>query len=372
MKKLTGLLLVALLLAGCAAPAATVAPATATPTPTATATATPSPTATPTASVAPTASAEQPDVDLATLLGYTRKEVSTFFGAGKPTPYGDLSDYNESAYLVSGFPVTYEDAKGLMVFFDGKPMADDAAPYYCTEDPADKVLGLLLPPKSDPYNVRGVTSALTPENLATLSSKYNAQIEHVDGMYEYYKISANDGTIQYTWVSDNADMSESSLYVQTADADSQTEDDKITGLVLAVPALPEDKLETIGSATNSDDTYRIEAIYDGIVHIYDERVLKTDSDAASIAAKITSLNAVESTGIKVKKDSALSKKFTYPVWRVTYTTGANEDTRTNLDIYIQTDGMDYRFHTDTPSEGYNEYEAQIETWIQSLSLQEQS
>ena len=46
-------------------------------------------------------------------------------------------------------------------------MADDAAPYYCTEDPADKVLGILLPPDSDPYTVSDAKASLSAEDLAT-------------------------------------------------------------------------------------------------------------------------------------------------------------------------------------------------------------
>jgi len=53
---------------------------------------------------------------------------------------------------------------------------------------------------------------------------------------------------------------------------------------------------------------------------------------------------------------------------ITYTTGSNEDTLANVDIYVQTGGMDYRFHTFTPVDALDTYNDIIEAWIDSLSL----
>jgi hypothetical protein len=228
-------------------------------------------------------------------------------------------------------------------------------------------MGILLPTDSAPFNIDGVYGALSADNMDVLSKQYDAKIEHVTGLYEYYKVAVDYKGVRFNWVSDNADMSASVLYAESIEGETNVDPSEIPGLTLDSPKVS-DKLETVSSVVRKDGGYRVEAMYDSVIQIIDERVKRTQANAESIAAQIDQLNAVPATDVKVTQDAALTKLLSYPAWRATYTTGANEDTRTNMDIYVQTDDMDFRFHTSTPSESYIEYKKTIESWIQALEF----
>lgn len=154
---------------------------------------------------------------------------------------------------------------------------------------------------------------------------------------------------------------------ETQSAAAETTAPAIKGLVLTVPVLVKN-VDTISSVVNADGTYREELLYDGMVSIVDESLAGVESTKEAISKQITSLNDVEVSDMTVAQDATISTKLSYPAWRITYTTGANEDTRANVDIYIQTDSGDFRFHTSTPVDAYDEYKESIESWIESFGL----
>lgn len=353
MKRILIFLLIALLLAGCT-PSNVNAPSTAT--------------ATDPSTPSGTASALVLDSDLVSMLEMTRADVSALAGTGEAVPFSDISDYNETTSEISGFPCSYAQLNGVQVFYDATPMAEDATPYYCVEDPADRVTGLMLPAESAPYNIDGVSAALSQDSLNTLLTKYDTQIEHVDGMFEYYRLAVSYQGVEYVWQSDSADMTDPTLYVfLTETGDSAANEPDASALVWYVTALT-DNFETISADYNNDGAYYEELLYDGMVRILLERIPGTDADALSIARNINALNGVDAEDISVEQNPVISAQLGYPAWWVTYTTGSNEDTLANVDIYVQTDGMDYRFHTSTPVDALETYSDIIEAWIDSLSL----
>jgi len=353
MKKLPALLLaVALLLtAGCAAPSAANTETT--------------PSEIPEATPAPSQEAQ---VDLITLLYMTREQVTTYFGTGEPVPYVDVSDYNETAYAFFGFPCRYDEMNGILVFYEAVPQAEDAAPYYCTEDPSDPVVCVMLPPDSAPLNVDGAFAALDDQAIKELSDNYGAQIEHVNGLYEYYEIAFVKDDIQYIWRSDYPDMTGSVLYAGVAQPEDESSDNNYaTGLTLVVPVLT-DNVETVDSRFNDDGTYREELLFDGMVGIVTERVSGVEYSEDAVIAQISGLDGEDISNVSIEQDDAVSEQLSYPAWLVTYETGENEDTRQNVDVYIQTDGWDFRFHTSTPIDAFADYSENIEYWIESLGF----
>lgn len=300
----------------------------------------------------------------------TRKDVTALYGAGEPSKYSDVSDYNESGSELAGFPCIYSKLNGVKVFYDSTPPAQDAAPYYGTEAPGDKVLGIMLPAESAPYNVNGFTALLDAETISKLSKTYNVAVEHVNGMYEYYKLTVIDKGVQYIWHSDTIDMAKAVLYVDPAPAkDAQATAPATNGLLLVIPILTKNT-ELIGNVSQENGTYREELLYDGMVSIVAERLLLIEFSKEAIVKQIESLNTVAVKDVKIEQDATISARLSYPAWRITYTTGSNEDTRTNLDFYIQTDAWDYRFHTSTPVDSFAEYSESIESWIESINLTE--
>ena len=149
--------------------------------------------------------------DLASVLSMTRADVTALIGQGEALPFADISDYHESAFELGGFPYVYS-TYGVMVFYDAVPQADGAVPYGCVESPGDRVLGIMLQADSPSCNVAGFQAGLSAEAISALKKEFHTETEHVTGMYEYYRIRADIGGVQYVWVSDQADMSSSALY----------------------------------------------------------------------------------------------------------------------------------------------------------------
>lgn len=162
---------------------------------------------------AETASTPPPEItDLTSLLSMTRTDVEALYGAGEVLPFADISDYHESAFELGGFPYMYSTLNGVMVFYDAVPQANGTVPYGCLESPEDRVLGIMLKPESVSFNTAGFKAELSAESIKALDKEFKAKMEHVNGMYEYYRIQAEIGGILFVWVSDTADMASSALY----------------------------------------------------------------------------------------------------------------------------------------------------------------
>jgi hypothetical protein len=150
--------------------------------------------------------------DLTTCLSMTRADVTALIGQGEALPFADISDYHESAFELGGFPYSYSALNGALIFYDAAAQDAGAAPYGCLESPGDRVLGIMLNADSLSLNVSGFQAGLSAGSIASLQKEFNVKTEHVNGLYEYYRIRAEIGGILYVWVSDNADMSDSVLY----------------------------------------------------------------------------------------------------------------------------------------------------------------
>lgn len=168
-------------------------------------------------SLAETVNTQKPETsDLLPLLSMTRAEVEELYGTGEASPFADISDYYESAYELDGFPYLYSNLNGVMVFYDAVALAKDAVPYGCVESPDDRVAGIMLQPDSALFNACGYQAELNTEAIAKRGNNFGAKIEHINGLYEYYRFQIEDAGIKYVWNSDFDDMSNSALYASLA------------------------------------------------------------------------------------------------------------------------------------------------------------
>ena len=186
---------------------------------------------------------------------------------------------------------------------------------------------------------------------------------HVDSVDFKYAIAEWIEAIELT-----QDVSSSA----TASAETQPPAPETTpagslGLFMAVPVLTRNVV-TVGIENREDGTYREELLFDTVVGIVIERVKRAEANEQAIARQIDSLNGTAAKDITIAKDDAVSAKVTYPAWRITYETGENEDTRSNLDIYIQTDDWDFRFHITAPADNIDDYKYAIPEWIEAVEL----
>ncbi|MCL2434354.1 MAG: hypothetical protein FWD16_07560 [Clostridia bacterium] len=73
---------------------------------------------------------------------------------------------------------------------------------------------------------------------------------------------------------------------------------------------------------------------------------------------------------EVNQNDALTQKLSYPAWRIDYVTGQNEDTRTHVAIYVGTDEWDFIADFSVAADFYEEYEAAVQGWIDSITLKD--
>lgn len=75
--------------------------------------------------------------------------------------------------------------------------------------------------------------------------------------------------------------------------------------------------------------------------------------------------------IDVKTDAAeFAKRFTYPCATAEYLTGANEDTRKNVSLFIFTDLYSFEVAISLPTDAAEEYAESTREWVKSLRLTE--
>jgi hypothetical protein len=140
-----------------------------------------------------------------------------------------------------------------------------------------------------------------------------------------------------------------------------------TDLTLSIPAL-EGTADLILEKSNPDGTRQQILLYDAVVGITISRLDSVGYSEDAVSAQITDTGNTAINNLAIVPDDTVSAQLTYPAWRISYTTGENEDTCQNTDIYIQTDAWDFYFHTSVPVDYAEDYSAIIESWIASFNL----
>jgi len=140
-----------------------------------------------------------------------------------------------------------------------------------------------------------------------------------------------------------------------------------TSLDISIPALDE-TVDIISYEINPVGTYRREMLFDAMVGVTVARLEGISCNEEDIIARIINMSSTDIRDIVIIEDPSLTARLTYPAWRIAYTTGENEDTRQNTDIYVLTDEWNFYFHTAVPTDFAEEYNPIIESWIVSIGL----
>lgn len=110
---------------------------------------------------------------------------------------------------------------------------------------------------------------------------------------------------------------------------------------------------------------------DGLVYYKVERLTSAEYGEDTVRAKVADLENINADGIEISSLSEPPENISsYPVWKLSYTTGSNEDTSLCVDIYIQTDGADYRFHAVVDADYEADYAADLAKRVNSLCWSE--
>ncbi len=171
---------------------------------------------------------------------------------------------------------------------------------------------------------------------------------------------------------DNANTAENTEGDEPAPVDAQKDQPmtKLTspqGLVMQIKNLPQN-VETIDVSGTINGTYAIESIFDGMFVFSQERLRSTDNDIEKIKTAVLDIEKahdVQNLAIEPSQDLPNIKS---PVYKLTYLTGHNEDTRTCRDYYIHSEGFDFRFHTAIPADYVDEYNGKVDDMLKNLEL----
>lgn len=141
------------------------------------------------------------------------------------------------------------------------------------------------------------------------------------------------------------------------------------GLVLVMGVRPERGIKMIRAAGTENGTYLIEEIYDGTIAFSNERRKGVTHSQDAIENEARSF-APDARDMTIAEDKKMSKQLSYPSWKLTYITGNNEDTRKNVDYYIQTDEFDFRIHTSIAIDQFNRNKMHLDAWFENLKFEE--
>lgn len=114
---------------------------------------------------------------------------------------------------------------------------------------------------------------------------------------------------------------------------------------LVTSCAPQKTIEVLPNGfTRDDGTYSTRAFVDGWVSYYVERLQKSKDNTDDIIKNITILQDAELRDFKFEVDQSLSQKWNMKTYKITYLSGHNEDTTSNVDYYFLGDDFDYRLH----------------------------
>ncbi|MDR0549162.1 MAG: hypothetical protein LBI10_07115 [Deltaproteobacteria bacterium] len=142
---------------------------------------------------------------------------------------------------------------------------------------------------------------------------------------------------------------------------------KAGGLILDFGVWPQDSKYS-ESELKPDGSYLYAESLDSLVYIRLRRNAPTQAtDLGQIAALFQEEGGEKP---KVTQDAKLSAKLTYPVYKATFNVGSNEDTVTMRALYVGVDSWDLLINISTAADFYEEYEARINEWLESVTLKD--
>ncbi len=257
--------------------------------------------------------------------------------------YFDVDYPNLASVSEADMPVFYF---GNHYHFDG---ADGEAVYFARVDEAVKNSEGRIVMRGEIYNAEDETDILgTFEAVA-----------------KPHKFAGKD-----TW----AILSMKTETVETDDG--ETSDEAVKGLWIEVPGFPAEgevvdfqmNDEGVASYTRTLDGGALALVVERLHAADDAGELTTPDD---IGAFVAAFEGIEEDTIHVSPSlDEIAKLYSYPVAGAEFTTGANEDLRKNLDLFIFTDQWLFRIHVSVMADSAENYEKQIEEWFTTLKMRE--
>lgn len=149
--------------------------------------------------------------------------------------------------------------------------------------------------------------------------------------------------------------------VKYVDADGQP-----LGLQLDIAAVLPGEVTEIERKVGADGIYHLAWLFNGMVSYSLERLPKAELGEGGVRDAFAKLEP-DAYDASLRPDDDMTRRLDGAVtWRWYYSTGHNEDTRTNTDYYIQRDDFDYRFSVSVPADFADEYKQPVKALVNGL------
>jgi len=252
-------------------------------------------------------------------------------------------DYKKLASVTESDPPYFFDGK--LYHFEG---ADGEAAYFARVDEAEK-------------NPKG--------QIVMRGEIYNAEDENdllgsFEALAKPHKFGGKD-----TWAI-------LSMETEYYDNEGQISDDAVEGLWIEVSKFPEEA-DFADFEMNDEGVASFTRVIDGgTVALVVERLLVADTDGEPVTPEtlgkfVAGIEGIQEEKIEITPSlDDFAELYSYPVAGAEFTTGENEDTRKNIDLFLFTDSWLFRIHTSIAADSFDEYEDQVKEWLTSLKFRE--
>ncbi|MGI6199216.1 MAG: hypothetical protein ACOYJA_00430 [Christensenellales bacterium] len=147
-----------------------------------------------------------------------------------------------------------------------------------------------------------------------------------------------------------------------SDAPANSDADELP--VLVIGQSPRGAKLVLSQEDPQAGTYRQTLEFDEVVTLTTERLVGVDHTETAVKQALSDLSG--GAQIRLSYSASLSERLGRPVYRATYATEQGGATLDNTDVYIQTDGYDYRLHISVPSDVAQSYN--VDGWVDSVDL----
>lgn len=140
---------------------------------------------------------------------------------------------------------------------------------------------------------------------------------------------------------------------------------KPLGLQLDIAAVLPGEVTEIERKVGADGIYHLAWLFNGMVSYSLERLHKAELGEGGVREAFARLEP-DAYDASLRPDDDMTRRLGAVAWKWFYSTGHNEDTRTNTDYYIQRDDFDYRFSVSVPADFADEYKQVVKSLVNGL------
>ena len=143
---------------------------------------------------------------------------------------------------------------------------------------------------------------------------------------------------------------------------------KNAGLWIGVKNFPESAILTDSQMNHTGAAAQTYSLDDGLLVLVIERTPSVAADMQAVKETIAAYQDIAAGSINISLDETLSAQYTYPTYLLSYQTGTNEDLKHHFELYMQTDGCDFRVQAAVCADAADQYREDIDSWFSNIEF----